>query len=371
MSGPLRARSARSARRGALTSMVVSIVAGGAASALLLVASPASAKPGAEPAGERLTVVAAGSARPLTCARSGRVWQRVGRPRAARACDLLLQGSARLAGDPRAALALAEEASELVPDRAAPRVLVARARLALGDFAEAARGFAAAEELDAGALRAPMDLLAAARAAASTGDFSTALRRYRRLVPRASLLADDAERQRALLEAALVAQAVSPELLGEARAYAAEVRRQGSLYYADLARAVLALALDREGRFPEAVAVAAELDGVGLLEWLFERDASPRGRPGEVVPVWPDVERDALVAVVAEPIDPSLAAQAWEEYLRRATRARAPRHLLDHARRRLAERGVDVGGLEQVVDGAEVGGGSGESDGADDGEGED
>lgn len=313
-------------------------VLGAAASATLSVGSPASA----EPVGQRLTVVAAGSARPLSCAPGGRVWQRVAQPDAALACDLLLHASVRLSSDPRAALALAKKARALVPDQSAPRVLVARALLALGDFEAAARRFTAAEELDAGALRAPVELLAAARAAALTGAFPTALQRYRRLVPRASLLASEGERQRALLEAAVVAQAVSPELLGEARAYAVEVRRQGSLYYADLARAVLALALDREGRLPEAVAVAAELGGAGLLEWLFERDTNPRGLAGELAPIWPAVERDALVAVLAEPIDEELAAQAWGEYLRHATRVEAPRHLLDHARRRLVERGVDL-----------------------------
>lgn len=310
------------------------------------VASPARG----EPTTERLSVVAAASARPPSCAREGHIWHRVRAPRVARACDLQLRASARLGEDPRAARALAEEAAQLVPGHAAPVVLGARALLALGDFEGAARRFASAEKMDPAAMRTPLELLAGARAAAQTGAHGAALERYRRLVPRARMLADGRERQRALLEAAVAAQVASPELLGEARAYAVEVRREGSLYYADLARAVLALALDREGRHLEAVALAGELDGPWLLEWLFQRDPAPRGQSGELVPVWPPAEREALVALLTEPVDAELAAKAWAEYLRQATRANAPRHLLDHARRRLTDHGVDPGNAADALE---------------------
>lgn len=287
----------------------------------------------AEETREPTTVIAASSSRPGDCAEAPSLWRRAVRSRGTAFCDLLLLAGARLGEAPVKAQAAAEQAARVAPARPEPWVLMGRALVLLGDFELAAQRFAEAEKRDSRALASPVDLLAAARADARTHAYASALARYRRLIPRARFLADHRERQRALLEAALVAQLVSPELSAEARAYATEVRRQDEIFYGDLSRAVLALVLDREGRHDEARSLARETDGPWLLSWLLSRESDPRGRRGELTPVWPPAEREALLAVLTEPVDEELGREAWRDYLRAAGRD-APAHVIDHARRR-------------------------------------
>lgn len=291
----------------------------------------------AESPGEPLTVLAASSPRPTVCARAAELWRRVQRPALVGMCDLLLYGGVRLAEDAQAARSFAEQAQRLAPERAEPWVLLGRAELELGAFDEAERAFRRAEALSKQALGTPVELLSAARAAVHERQYASALERYRRLIPRVRLLTDRREQQRALLEAAMVAQLVSPPKLAEARAYASEARRQGELYYAELSRAVLALALDRQGHREEARAVAQEVGGPWAIDWLFQSEAKPRGRRGEIVPVWPLLERTALLAVLAQPVDAELARQSWEEYLEGAGEG-VPPHLVEHARARAEKR---------------------------------
>jgi hypothetical protein len=255
----------------------------------------------------------------------------------------LLRASARLAEDPAGARALAEQAARATPASAAPQVLLARACLALGDVDAATGHLAAAQRADADALRAPLELLAGARIGVHGKKYPEALALYRRLVPRLALLADERERQRALLEAAVVAQWVSPDHLAEARAYAQEARRAGGPYAAELARGVLALALSRQGREAEAREVAREVGGPWLVSWLFEREPRPLGRPGELTPVLPAAEREALLAILAEPADGELARQTWAAYVRAARESGAPAHLVEHARQRAGAAEADIG----------------------------
>lgn len=303
-----------------------------------------------------LTVVAASSARPATCGAEGQLWFRTKHGAATQGCALLLRASARLAEDPAGARALAEQAARVVPTSPEPQVLLARACLALGDVEAATEHLAAARRSPRDALRAPLDLLAGARIYVHGKDYSEALALYRRLVPRLSLLADARERQRALLEAAVVAQWVSPDHLAEARAYAQEARRAGGLYFAELARGVLALSLSRQGREAEAREVAREVGGPWLLAWLFEREPAPRGRAYELTPVFPAAEREALLAILAEPVDGELAQQTWGEYARVARRSNAPPHLVEHARQRTGA--SDAGALFDDPDDAEDSGGA-------------
>src|SRR5690606_31033143 len=69
------------------------------------------------------------------------------------------------------------------------------------------------------------------------------------------------------------------------------------------------------------------------LIWVSGKEPNPRGRSGELSPVWPPAEREALRAVLLEPMDAALAQEAWSDYLEALGRE-APQHVIDHALRR-------------------------------------
>ncbi len=211
----------------------------------------------------------------------------------------------------------------------------ARALLALGKPKAAREKFEAALSRAAAALQSPASLHALARARVLTNEVGGALSTYRKLVPRAHLISSTREREKLLIEAALVAQVASPTGAAEARAYATEARRGGPVLLADFARGALALALDRSGHLAEARAVAREAEGPWALIWLLERVPKPRGRVDELRPVLPAGEEFALVATLAEPFDREIARDAWEEYIE-ALGEEGPRHLLEHARGKLS-----------------------------------
>lgn len=291
-----------------------------------------------------LATYAAASARPPLCAQSGAgkaaLWQKARFPQAAQLCSLLLLGSARLSGDPDAAREAALAAAKVAPERAEPFVLLGRAELLSGQPKRATEAFERGIALDARALDAPSALLAAARADVLVGADSRALERYRRLVSRVSLLSEQSQRQRALLEASIVAQRVPKADYAEARAYAAEARREGALFFVDLARAAMALALDRMGQGAEARVIAAESSGPRALAWLFSSEPAPRGRADEVRPLLPPGEEHALLAILAEPVDRELSRDEWQAYLEHEKESgNVPEHLVLHAERRLRELG--------------------------------
>lgn len=296
---------------------------------------------------ERLLSFASSSGRPAACvgqgSSQGTLWARARFPESSRLCAALLLGSARLTTEPKAARELGLEAVRIAGDRPEPWVLLGRAQLLLGEAGEAATAFERALQLDARALDPPTVLLSAARADVRIGKTTRALQRYRALASRVSLLSDQREQQRALIEAAVVAQVVSKDNYAEARAYAAEARRAGALFFVDFARASMALALDRMGKSAEARAIAAEAGGPRTLSWLIEGEAEPKGRVGENRPVLPPGEELALVAILAEPVDRELARAAWSDYVERAEAAPQsspwPAHLLQHAKKRLSELG--------------------------------
>jgi tetratricopeptide (TPR) repeat protein len=296
---------------------------------------------------ERLLSYASSSGRPAPCVGQGSaqasLWARARFPESSRLCAALLLGSARLTSEPKAARELGLEAVRIAGDRPEPWVLLGRSQQLLGEPAEAAAAFERALQLDARALDAPSVLLSAARADVRLGKSARALDRYRPLASRVSLLSDQREQQRALIEAAVVSQVVSKDNYAEARAYAAEARRAGALFFVDFARASMALALDRMGKSTEARAIAAEAGGPRTLSWLIDSEAEPKGRVGENRPVLPLGEEHALVAILAEPVDRELARAAWSEYVEQAEAAPEsspwPAHLLAHAKKRLRELG--------------------------------
>lgn len=184
-----------------------------------------------------------------TAARASNVWERAKAPERRRYCDLLAGASARLAGaapDAGAALALAEEAARLEPDRAAPLVLAGRALERAGDARGALARFDAARARDERALDEAPALASYAPALAGVGRLPDAAAAYRALLPRASALPEGV-RARAVLEAGLVLGAEGPGAIDASAAALREAVREATGETRALAEVALALALDRAG----------------------------------------------------------------------------------------------------------------------------
>src|SRR5690606_6253502 len=99
-------------------------------------------------AGESMTVIAASSSRPADCRQAPYLWRRATGRGAVSYCDLLLAASARLEEAPQKAQEFAQRAARLEPGRPEPWVLIGRALVVRGRFAEAAQHFAKAEKRD-------------------------------------------------------------------------------------------------------------------------------------------------------------------------------------------------------------------------------
>lgn len=201
-----------------------------------------------------LVLVLASGAQPVECtarasSRASNVWERAKAPERRRYCDLLAGASARLAGaspDAGAALALAEEAARVEPERAAPLVLAGRALERAGDAAAALARFDAARARDERALDDAPALASYAPALAGVGRRSDAAAAYRALLPRASALPEGV-RARSVLEAGLVLGAEGPAAIDASAAALREAVRAATGETRALAEVALALALDRAG----------------------------------------------------------------------------------------------------------------------------
>ena len=147
----------------------------------------------------------AGSRRAL--ARGPSIWEAARVPNLRIYCDLLARAQTELAAMPAAAKQAAEEADKLLPGRAAPAVVIARAQIALGAIDAAARSFEAARALDPRSVEDPSTMHDLARVLAKTGKRDEALVVYRALVPRVDLLGTTERRVSVLLEAAHVSMA--------------------------------------------------------------------------------------------------------------------------------------------------------------------
>ncbi|HVW24018.1 MAG TPA: hypothetical protein VHC69_01540 [Polyangiaceae bacterium] len=263
-----------------------------------------------------LSAVAHAGARPKECGGASRArpnrWERAKSPGLERYCDVLASGYGKLRAAPSEALALATEASRLMPAASAPLLLEARAKVALGEFADGYALFGRARAISREGLEAPGALHDFAIAAQKTTHLREALDAYRALAPQAELFDDTDEELRVFIEGAFVAMSQGPERLTEAVGYLNEARRMPKVPELDnYLLSALSLALDRQGRRSEALGIAAEASGPFQLE--DERNAGPKlGRPR---PVLPAGELDAMIAVLAERRDGDLAAERWQSYL--------------------------------------------------------
>lgn len=235
-------------------------------SVLLLAVVPVAAHPPTD-----LVAAATAAGRPAECmpraAKGGRtVWTRARSPRLERYCNLLGRAQARLATDPTSAEEAARGADEVLPGRAAPKVIQARIALARGDGAAALALFEAALAIDARSVEQPAAMHDLARAQKQADKLDAALATYRVVVPRASLLPTRAERAQVLLEAAHVALAANEERrVDEALAYLREAARDPHHALRTDVSLSLVLALHRAGHRAQADALLGELRG--LASW--------------------------------------------------------------------------------------------------------
>lgn len=254
-----------------------------------------------------LSAAAATSPRPAECdAGRGRslVWRAARQPELATYCVAMAKAQATIGADPASAARAAKDADLLVGQRAAPQIMLGRAALALGDARAATEHFARARALDPHSLIAPEAIHDSARALASIKRYSDARRLYAVLVPRISLLGDDEERARVLVEAALVTMADESSKqapsLDEAIAYLQEVQRRPPTSLRDAAALTLALAYDRDQR-PEDAALALDR-------------SSPHAARGPFISI-PDLsDAAALGAMALEREDRAKAVRAWEAF---------------------------------------------------------
>ena len=228
--------------------------------------------------GVALGSAAAASPRPAACRfevtgpgpRPQTLGDRARTPGAGRYCAALARGYGRLAYDPSAALEAAQDAERAWAGQAATMVLRGRALLRLGRANEAYELLAGARRLARHSLDAPSGLHELARAAAITGHSSEARDAYRALVPQASLLASDAQRQQVFVEAASWVMGVGAAGLDEAIGYLAEARRKSvAPGYRAFVLGALALSLDRQGEIDQARGVAVEAGGAAAVASLL------------------------------------------------------------------------------------------------------
>ncbi len=302
--------------------------------ALVLLAQVAAQGPDAQTRAE-LMAAAAASPRPAICAerptrgKAGRtLWDRARRPAEARFCDALARGYSLLSRSPSRALVEAERADKILPKRAEPALLGARALMQLGRAKDAWTRFETVRSLSRRGVEEPAALHDLARAAHASGHAAEALALYRKLVPRASLLSKGTERQKVYLEAALLVMAEGPDHLNEATGYLVEARRfRGAPGLADVVTGALALGLDRQGRSEEARGVAAEAGGPGAAQRWIE------GTQGVGLTA-PTGELHAIAAILAERDDGELARTEWRAFL--DSPAGKTGKWAEHAKKRLA-----------------------------------
>jgi tetratricopeptide (TPR) repeat protein len=242
--------------------------------------------------------------------RSGNVWERAKSPELRRYCDLVASAASKLAGTTgmaEQALASANEADQVLPGHAAPRVLAGRALEALGKLDEAIAAMADGRAREPGALDDPRAMLAWARAQARTLHPEPAAEAYRALLPRAAAL-PASDRSSAEIEAGLVAMAHGADRLDEAAAALREGVREAQDEPRAVAVLALALVLERRGDAEESRALLSER-AQGDPRKLI---ATPRAK--ELLSV-AQSERSAIVALALEPTDAAGARDAWQEYV--------------------------------------------------------
>jgi len=284
------------------------------------------------PSVSSLGAAAAASGRPRECASGSKralsqgpsVWERARVPTLQKYCDMLSRARAQLSSNPELSRAAAAEAEKALPGKAAPKVALARAALALGDLETAAKQFLAAKAIDPRSVEDPQSMHDLARVLRKTGKRDEALTVYRALVPRVDLLSSTERRVSVLLEAAhasmaahaaegdkaeakasdakALADKASP--LDEAIAYLREAKQRPPTQLTNDVALSLVLALDRAGERDQADAALADAHRSGArvrsssLDYLSSTD-----------------EKLALEALVLEGSDRTAAMKSWEAYL--------------------------------------------------------
>jgi tetratricopeptide (TPR) repeat protein len=306
--------------------------------AALLLASVLVVPPPQLPLASGLRAAAAASGRPRECQSGSRralsqgpsVWERARVPTLQKYCDSLSRARAQLSSNPELSKKAAQEADAALPGKAAPKVALARAALALGDLEAAAKEFLAAKKIDPRSVEDPSTMHDLARVLRKTGKRDEALTVYRALVPRVDLLSSTELRVSVLLEAAhasMAAHAADPEKekeksdrpaaktdskvadlkaspLDEAIAYLREAKQRPPTMLANDVALALVLALDRAGEREAADAALADAHRTGArvrkssLDYLSSAD-----------------EKLALEALVLEGSDRAAATKSWEAYL--------------------------------------------------------
>jgi hypothetical protein len=267
--------------------------------------------------GVDLVAVARSGVRPDECGGGSRLrptrWERAKTPGLRVYCDALARGYAALSTEPNVASRSAQLAEAALPGHAAPLVLSARAEFGRGELSAAFGHFERALSLSRASLDSPATLHAFASCAVETGHVASALTAYRALVPRADLFGEKREELASFVEAAVLVMSQGKDSLAEAIGYLTEARRKATLPgIGDTVLAALALALSRAGRSAEASSVVEEVSGLTWLEG--ERTARLNGKPSGL-PTLPSSEIDAMIAIVAERSDRSLAIERWQSYL--------------------------------------------------------
>ncbi|MDI1478134.1 tetratricopeptide repeat protein [Polyangium sp. y55x31] len=293
--------------------------------ASIVLASPT---PPSSGQGASLVAAAAASGRPRECASTVRrglsrrptVWELARAPELGKYCDLVARAKALLVSDPAAAKTAAENAEKVLPGYAAPRVLLARAALALGKVDDAAREFEAARGKDPRSVEDPPTMHDLAEVLRRTGKLEDALAVYRALVPRIDLLGSADRRVAVLLEAAHVSMAVAalraasgaapaeapsaePKRapLDEAAAYLREARQRPPSALSGDVLLSLVLVLDRNGDRVQADAALADARASGVR--------LRAGGPSYLAAVEDKACLEALAA------DGASAVKLWETYL--------------------------------------------------------
>lgn len=279
-------------------------------------------------------ITAFSSARPGLCRADAApaLWDRARFPELSAYCLALSRGYARLATDPVLARAAAARAAGLRPTAAAPHVLAGRALYALGRSRESLESFERALAVDRTSLRSVDALHDYARSALVTGDLKRALLAYRALLPRAAL----ASRPNLVrVEAASLLLAQGPDELREAL-FAIGVARQHNFEpeLAPYLTGLWVLALSRAGRIDEAKAAVRQAQGVWLFFEEAEAEQGAEAARAPWQPVLLDLEKDAMIAVLAEDEAPDIAAEYYAAYL---TDRSGPAPWRAYAERRLSE----------------------------------
>lgn len=292
--------------------------------------------------GADLSAAASASSRPPLCAPSGApssAWDVLRTPDLDQFCLELAQGSVRLATDPTGVKKGARKLAQSWPGRPEPWLLLARAGVQLGEYAEAFRSFGEAQQRGQD-LNGPGGALHPyAIAAAMTGHWEIALASYRRLIPLASLWPDPLQAQRAYLEAAVAALALGPDTLAEARGYVAMAKAQAtSSGLRAFAAGLEALIGERQGQPP----VNAEGIADGEV-WHLARRVQSEQLPES----WPVVPRHVILAAASLLIEPHSAHEAlqlWDAYVQGLAHARTSAPIEARARERLRGLKLRAGG---------------------------